>query len=156
MWYLYSTLKVGGVTLMYWSKITLSTTGSSPVEYLGICLSPRILEVSSLRSWCLRLLSPVEYLGICVSPRILEVSSLRSWCLRSLYELKVGMGLGMDFGLRFGKTNRTEDRSCFGFSKPNRYWGIPKTFSFFNDKSQMSTDAREEHPRRVRKRWRTT
>ena len=41
------------------------------------------------------------------------------------------MGLGMDFGLRFGKANRTEVRSCFGCSKPNRYWGIPKTFFFF-------------------------
>jgi hypothetical protein len=41
------------------------------------------------------------------------------------------MGLGMDFGLRFGNVNRTEVRSFFGCSKPNRYWGIPKTFFFF-------------------------
>jgi hypothetical protein len=44
---------------------------------------------------------------------------------------------GPRYGLRtsFGKANRTEvRRSCFGFSKPNRYWGIPKTFFFFTDK----------------------
>jgi hypothetical protein len=40
----------------------------------------------------------------------------------------------MDFGLRFDKTNRTEVRNCFGFSKPNRYRGIPKTFFFFTCK----------------------
>ena len=51
----------------------------------------------------------------------------------------LGMGLGMDFGLRFGKANRTEVRSCFGCSKPNRYWGIPKTFFFFGRGRAMST-----------------
>jgi hypothetical protein len=42
----------------------------------------------------------------------------------------LGMGLGMDFGLRFGKANRTEVRSCFGCSKPNRYWGYRRRFFF--------------------------
>jgi len=66
-----------------------------------------------------------------------------------------GMDLGMDFGLRFGKSNRTEVRSCFGCSKPNRYWGIPKTFFFFGRTMISPQVLRDEHPDRVGKRWRT-
>ena len=42
-------------------------------------------------------------------------------------------------GLRFGKANRTEVRSCFGLSKPKDIGLKPKTFFFFTVKG------RDEH-----------
>jgi hypothetical protein len=43
--------------------------------------------------------------------------------------------------LRFGRANRTEDRSYFGLSKPNRYWGLPKKIFFSPPTGNMSAGA---------------